>query len=204
MGYVYGIQNQINNKWYVGQSIYHPKERWRQEIANYPQHNMVISKAIQKYGVENFIFILLEENIKEKNLDEREIFWIAEKDSYYHGYNSTKGGKSHIGYRIPYEMEEIVEFYVTHPKMSCRDVGKHFNIFHETVSSILKEYNIPIRNGKNPITLKRGNEEYHFNTYKDAGQFLIDNGYATQKIDQLRKNILPKKDKINDFEIIKG
>ena len=29
MGYIYGIQNQINNKWYVGQSIYYPKERWR-------------------------------------------------------------------------------------------------------------------------------------------------------------------------------
>ena len=35
-------------------------------------------------------------------------------------------------------------------------------------------------------------------------KFLIDNGYVTQKIDQLRKNILPKKDRINDFEIIRG
>ena len=174
MGYIYGIQNQINNKWYIGQSIYYPKERWRQEIAGYPQHNMVISKAIQKYGVENFNFYLLEEVDNNDLLDEKEIFWIANKDSYYH------------------------------PKLSCRDVAKHFNIFHETVSAILKEYNIPLRNGKNPITLKRDNEEYSFNTYKDAGQFLIDNGYATQKIDQLRKNILPKKDKINDFEIIRG
>lgn len=203
MGYIYGIQNQINKKWYIGQSIYYPKERWRQEIAGYPQHNMVISKAIKKYGVENFQFFLLEE-VDNNLLDKQEIFWIAKKDSYYHGYNSTKGGKSHAGYRIPYEMEEIVEFYISHPKMSCRDVAKHFNIFHETVSAILKEYNVPLRNGKNPITLKRRNEEYTFNTYKDAGQFLIDNGYATQKIDQLRKNILPKKDKINDFEIIRG
>ena len=203
MGYIYGIQNQINNKWYIGQSIYYPKERWRQEIAGYPQHNMVISKAIKKYGVKNFKFCLLEE-VKEEKLDEREIFWIAKKDSYYNGYNSTKGGKSHIGYRIPYEPKEIADFYVNHPKMSCRDVAKHFNIFHETVSSILKKYNIPLRRGKNPIILKRGDEEYVFSTYKDAGQFLIDNGYAIQKIDQLRKNILPKKNKINDFEIIRG
>ena len=203
MGYIYGIQNQINNKWYIGQSIYYPKERWRQEIAGYPQHNMVISKAIKKYGVKNFKFCLLEE-VKEEKLDEREIFWIAKKDSYYNGYNSTKGGKSHIGYRIPYEPKEIADFYVNHPKMSCRDVAKHFNIFHETVSSILKKYNIPLRRGKNHIILKRGDEEYVFSTYKDAGQFLIDNGYAIQKIDQLRKNILPKKNKINDFEIIRG
>lgn len=131
---------------------------------------MAISHAIEKYGIENFNFSLIEK-VENNLLDEREIFWIAEKDSYYHGYNSTKGGKSHMGYRIPYEMEEIVEYYVTHPKLSCRDVAKQFGIFHETVSAILKEYNIPLRNGKNPITLKRGNEEYSFNTYKDAGQF---------------------------------
>jgi hypothetical protein len=128
---------------------------------------MVISNAIKKYSIENFNFIILEEVDNEK-LDEREIFWISEKDSYYHGYNSTKGGKSHVGYRIPYSMEEIVEYYVTNPKLSCRDVGKHFGIFHETVSAILKEYNIPIRNGKNPITLKRNDEEFHFYTYTDA------------------------------------
>ena len=204
MGYIYGIQNQINKKWYVGQSIYYPKERWRQEIAGYPQHSMAISGAIKKYGVENFKFSILEEGLEEALLDEREVYWISKKDSYYHGYNSTKGGKSHVGYRIPYPMEEIVDYYISHPKMSCRDVGKHFNIFHETVSAILKEYNIPIRKGKNPIILKRGNEEYSFSTYKDASQFLIDNNYAAQKIDQLRKNILPKKDRINDFEIIRG
>ena len=53
------------------------------EIAGYPQHNMVISKAIKKYGVENFNFYLLEE-VNNEFLDEREIFWIAKKDSYYH------------------------------------------------------------------------------------------------------------------------
>lgn len=84
---------------------------------------MVISHAIEKYGIENFNFSLIEK-VENNLLDEREIFWIAEKDSYYHGYNSTKGGKSHMGYRIPYEMEEIVEYYVTHPKLSCRDVAK--------------------------------------------------------------------------------
>lgn len=123
MGYIYGIQNQINNKWYIGQSIYYPKERWREEIAGYPQHNMAISHAIEKYGIKNFNFSLIEK-VENNLLDEREIFWIAKKDSYYHGYNSTKGGKSHRGYRIPYEMEEIVEYYVTHPKLSCRDVAK--------------------------------------------------------------------------------
>ena len=101
-------------------------------------------------------------------------------------------------------MEEIVEFYILNPRMSCRDVAKYFNIFHETVSAILKEYNIPIRNGKNPIILKRKDEEYSFNTYTDAARFLINNNYVTQKIEKKKKNILPYKDRINDFEIIRG
>ena len=67
----------------------------------------------------------------------RNILDCRKKDSYYHGYNSTKRRKSHTGYRIPYEMEEIVEFYVTHPKCLA-ETWKTFNIFHETVSAILK------------------------------------------------------------------
>ena len=42
------------------------------EVAGYPQHNMVISKAIKKYGVENFNFYLLEE-VNNEFLDKREI-----------------------------------------------------------------------------------------------------------------------------------
>ena len=203
MGYIYGIQNQINNKWYVGQSIYYPKERWRQEIAGYPQHNMVISKAIKKYGVKNFSFLILEE-VENDLLDDREIYWIALKNSFYNGYNSTKGGKSKKAYRIPYTQDEIVNYYIDNPKLSCRDVAKHFNIFHETVSAILKENNVPIRKGKNPLILRGEDKEYSFSNYTEAARFLVENGFVKQGVDQLRKNILPKKGKINDFEIIRG
>lgn len=203
MAYIYGIKNRINDKWYVGQSIYFPKERWRMEIAGYESHNMVISKAIRKYGVENFDFTILEE-IEEEKLDEREIYWVENKNSYLGGYNSTRGGKSHIGYRIPHSLEEIVEYYKNNPRLSCRDVASHFGIFHETVSSILKEFDIPIRTGKNPIILKKDGKEWGFSTYKEAGQFLIDNKIATCGIDNLRKNIIPKKDSYNGYEIIRG
>lgn len=204
MGYIYGIKNRINNKWYVGQSIYYPKERWRVEIAGYKQHNMVISKAIKKYGVENFDFIILEKDIIESELDEREIFWIKEKNSYLQGYNSTRGGKSHIGYRIPYDIKDIAQYYKDNPNLSCRDVAKYFGIFHETVSSILKEFNIEIRKGKHPITIKKDDQEWQFFTYRDAAQFFIDNKIATCGIEQLRKNIVPKKDNYKGYEIIRG
>lgn len=35
MAYIYGIKNRINEKWYIGQSIYFPKERFLQRIRDY-------------------------------------------------------------------------------------------------------------------------------------------------------------------------
>jgi hypothetical protein len=37
--------------------------------------------------------VVLEE-CKEEELNEREIYWIGQYDSYYNGYNCTKGGDS--------------------------------------------------------------------------------------------------------------
>lgn len=49
-------------------------------------------KAMNKYGIDNFIFSILEECPVEK-LDEREIFWISQLNSYLKGYNMTRGGQ---------------------------------------------------------------------------------------------------------------
>ena len=98
---IYKIENLINHKKYIGQSsdIY---DRWRHHkniaknsIYNNDNH-WAIHEAICKYGVDNFSFEVIEE-CDEKDLNEREIYWIA----YYHtwlkdpecwGYNMTSGG----------------------------------------------------------------------------------------------------------------
>ena len=54
---------------------------------------MVIGKAIQKYGVDNFIFEVIEEcSINE--LDEKEQNYIKQYDSQKTGYNIQKGGSN--------------------------------------------------------------------------------------------------------------
>ena len=55
-------------------------------IKNYALYN-----AIRKYGIENFSFEVIEECL-EKELDEKEVSYIEEYNSYYGGYNSTLGG----------------------------------------------------------------------------------------------------------------
>ncbi len=53
--------------------------------------NNRIYRAMRKHGKENFQIEAIEECDNEV-LNEREIYWISEKDSYHNGYNATLGG----------------------------------------------------------------------------------------------------------------
>ena len=94
---IYGIHNKVNDKWYVGQTnnirkrnLYELRNL-RNGVFHYNNSNNHIVQAWQKYGENAFEWVVLEECEIDK-LDEREIFWIREKDSYRNGYNQTLGG----------------------------------------------------------------------------------------------------------------
>ena len=55
---IYKIQNLINNKIYIGQSI-HIERRWQEHCQS--SSDSLIGKAIQKYGKQNFSFQIIEE-----------------------------------------------------------------------------------------------------------------------------------------------
>ena len=78
---IYQIKNLINNKVYIGQSI-DIERRWEQH--KYVNNCTYISRAIKKYGVNNFEFLTLEE-IQENDdslLIELEQKWMDIKKSY--------------------------------------------------------------------------------------------------------------------------
>lgn len=102
MRYIYMVQNQINGKFYVGQSK-KPMTRWyrHQYLSERVKQGaklgdsciQVIHLAIAKYGVESFHFQILEEvdTLEEANI--REGYW----EQYYNslvpnGYNVAPGG----------------------------------------------------------------------------------------------------------------
>ena len=98
---IYKVTNQINNKSYIGQSK-HIEARWRQHHTepfniNSDTYDVIFYKAIRKYGIENFIFEVIEE-CDESMLNEREKYWIAKYNTYVNapnsnGYNMTRGGE---------------------------------------------------------------------------------------------------------------
>lgn len=92
---IYKITNQINGKVYIGQST-NIKRRWRQHQktaydVNNKDYEKPLYRAIRKYGIENFIFEILEECLK-KELNEKEKRYISLYNSFFNGYNLTLGG----------------------------------------------------------------------------------------------------------------
>ena len=62
MGYIYKITNLINNKVYIGQTGQALDARWNDHKKSFKQlcDEMVIHKAMFKYGESNFSFEMLE------------------------------------------------------------------------------------------------------------------------------------------------
>lgn len=93
---IYKITNIVNNKVYIGCSK-NIKQRWishKSEAFNekHIQYNYSIHKAFRKYGLENFLFEIIEEILDEKEMFEKEKYWIKYYNSYINGYNETEGG----------------------------------------------------------------------------------------------------------------
>lgn len=93
---IYKITNKNNNKCYISQSK-DIEARWIKHLSVYrssPEYTLY--KAFKKYGIDNFNFEVLEECSAEE-LNQKEIYWIEYYNSFYDGYNMTKGGEAWNG-----------------------------------------------------------------------------------------------------------
>lgn len=99
-GIIYGYYCKVTDMWYIGQTS-NPEGRFNQHKyeAITKKDNTIFHKAIRRYGLDNFVYCVLEENVLVDNLDMREMDWIEYYDSFYNGYNMTAGGYGQV-YRI--------------------------------------------------------------------------------------------------------
>ena len=144
-GFIYKITNKINGKSYIGQTIQNVKERFYQHCATKCSQailNMVIHKAINKYGKSNFTIEVIEE-VESTNLNDRERYWIRYYDSYNNGYNSTEGGQDGIKLFKNLDIESIVREYKS--GKSLREIGRLFNVDKQTIKDLLVRNNINLR-----------------------------------------------------------
>lgn len=134
MGYIYKIQNKINNKIYIGKTVNTIQERWLEHIdeAN-RQDDTLLHKAIHKYGKEKFYVDEIEECSCDI-LNEKEIYYIALFHSHMSegGYNMTYGGEG----TTKYSDKDILDLWVT--GLRGYEIAERLGANPNTVSQRLK------------------------------------------------------------------
>lgn len=141
---IYKIENLINGKIYIGQSI-HIEKRWLEHCRANSQS--LIAKAIQKYGKENFSFQIIEEC-------ERDLL-NAKESEYISFYNSLVPN----GYNIVLNDEGKREVFNKYTPEILLDI--YNDIQNETMSfqKIAEKYDLDL---SMIYYLNRG--DYHYNS----------------------------------------
>ena len=130
---------------YIGKTIGNEKHRWQNHISeaynkNNKDYNSILNKAIRKYGGNNFSCKILEDNISNDILNEREIYWIEYYKTFYldnfHGYNMTKGGDS------PIRVNEKVFLNLWNEGKSISEISLITSSNNKTISKHLKNLGI--------------------------------------------------------------
>lgn len=154
MAYIYKITNTINEKIYVGQTTGTIEDRWTKhwQEAYAFRSDTIFARAIRKYGKENFIQEEIEFVELEEDLNDKEIFWIAELHSTIKdgNYNTSDGGSNSNTYKYKTEEEmEIIKDKIRKTKLG----GKNPNASAIDVKDFVE--------GK----------EYHFNSMAECIEF---------------------------------
>ena len=98
-GIIYKATNKIDGKVYIGQTIQSLSSRRNRHIADILRLDTYFSRALKKYGKENFIWEVLTECNSLKELNKTEIEMIEKYNTFESGYNLTKGGEGQIGFK---------------------------------------------------------------------------------------------------------
>ena len=101
-GYIYIITNDIHpEKLYIGQTSQELSLRWNGHVSQIKKHSFTdkLHNAMEKYGIDHFAMDGIEKCISKtkeeliSKLNNREKYYIKLFDSFYKGYNLTRGGR---------------------------------------------------------------------------------------------------------------
>lgn len=143
MGYIYCITNLINSKRYIGKTTSSIQDRWKQHCRDKNKRKCEkrpLYSAMDKYGIENFIVEELEYVEDDSLLQDKEIYWIKELNTYgSSGYNASKGGDG----KLLYDHNEIIE--LAKLGYSEPQIAEKIQCSKDIVYKILKANNVKVR-----------------------------------------------------------
>ena len=138
---IYKIENKLNGKIYIGQSI-NIERRWKDhrkainscgEEYKYPLY-----QAIRKDKLENFSWDIIEECSKNE-LDEKEKFYIKEYNSFVpYGYNLTSGGQDNFIHpmKLNYDKVQEIKKALKETNETGLSLANRFGVSKDTITSI--------------------------------------------------------------------
>lgn len=134
---IYKIENLINHKIYIGQSI-DPENRFKQHCSKKEKYISLINKAINKYGKENFSLEILGWF---EDYNEKEIYYIEYYGSLSpNGYNIHKGGneppKGVHNKKINEEIAKQIQKDLLNFSIPRRTIIKKYKITNDMVRHI--------------------------------------------------------------------
>ena len=154
---VYSItfSNSKSNKFYIGSASNSKKgrgfkNRWNNHLSDLKlkkHDSKKLQNACNKYGIENIIFSILMECLKEQCLKEEQKF-IDKYDSFNNGYNSRPVASNQLGFKHSVESRYKIKKSIKERKDS---------LIAQYSQNVLELYrnNTPIREIKNLLPIKR-------------------------------------------------
>lgn len=134
---------------------------------------------MDKYGIENFIIEELEYVEDDSLLDDKEIHWIKELNTYgSNGYNASKGGDG----KLLYDHNEIIE--LAKLGYSEPQIAEKIQCSKDLVYKILKANNVKVRRASAKLIAQfdlAGNYIQIFFGSGEAQQWLLDMGITKNK-----------------------
>lgn len=197
MGCIYSITNKLNGKMYIGQTM-NFKKRKKDHICSAREGKIKthLYISMREYGIDNFKFEIIEDNIDNDKLNERETYYIKKYDTYHKGYNMTYGGEN-ITKNNPKVKEKISKIIKKQWEDGFYDyrktnIQKAMEVAHKNASKRTKEMwkneelkkRISKKIGEKlskPIIAYNENEEILFTSYTKAVEYLKDKGYKAYK-----------------------
>ena len=123
-GFVYITTNHVNGKQYIGQRKYDKQGKWKEYLGS----GIILSRAIEKYGIKNFSKEIIEECKTKKILNEREIYWInyynaVESDNFYNIASGGDGGNTIAGYTD--DQRKLLSTKLSNMRKGIVNIGKN-------------------------------------------------------------------------------
>ena len=159
--YVYKITNIINNKCYIGQTTKSILECWKRHVNNAVTNRLDthLSRAIRKYGTNNFTIEEIDKATSQEELTKKEYYWIKKLNACKEGYNETDSPYKSGG--NTYKTKNDTEMQIIKEKIRESKLGA-------------KNSNATSIKCKNIKTL----QEYHFGSMRDAEIFFGESNHT--------------------------